>query len=172
MKGTVMDVEDLLHTLDPHAAAEHDAGGYWSRQPALDVRAMAQLMLRHEVRLITITARLDPEGGFRIIYHWDTGPAVLNISTTVSADIGVPTIADIIPGADWAEREIRDYYGLDFPGRTRTPTLMLREGDPPGLFTRTAGTGRDADPATTARRAAESPQAESPQAEFKEAGSA
>jgi Ni,Fe-hydrogenase III component G len=68
----------------------------------------------------------------------------------------VPTIADLLPGADWAEREIRDYYGVEFAGREATPTLMLRPGDPAGLFTATRALGRDTDPARTARAATDS----------------
>jgi Ni,Fe-hydrogenase III component G len=157
----VMDVEEVLHALDADGTFDRNAGGYWARWPQLDVRAMARSMRDREVRLVTITARPDPDIGFRIIYHWDAGATVVNISTRVTADGGVPTIADLIPGADWAEREIRDYYGLEFHGRVETPTLMLREGDPAGLFTRTAEVARDIDPATTARRAAESEGSES-----------
>jgi Ni,Fe-hydrogenase III component G len=156
MKGTEMDVEELVRTLDPDARVEHNAGGYWACPTGLDVRAMAGLMFTHEVRLVTLTARPEAEGSFRVIYHWDTGPAVLNVSLTLAPDESLPSIADIIPGADWAEREIRDYYDVAFSARAQTPTLMLLPGDPPGLFSRTAEVGRDVDPATTARRTADS----------------
>jgi hypothetical protein len=154
VSGAVVDVRELLSALDGGNEVEQNAGGWWARRPDLDVPAMARLMREREVRLVTISARPDVDGGHVLIYHWDAGPAVVNISTRVAG--GVPTIAHIIPGADWAEREIRDYYGLDFVGRAQTPTLMLREGDPVGLFSRTGELGRDTDPATTARRLAES----------------
>ena len=38
-------------------------------------------------------------------------------------------VADLLPPADWVEREVRDYYALEFLGRDDTPALMLREGD-------------------------------------------
>jgi NADH:ubiquinone oxidoreductase subunit C len=41
-----------------------------------------------------------------------------------------------VAGADWAEREARDYYAVTFSGRASTPTLMLREGDEPGVLLR------------------------------------
>ena len=69
----------------------------------------------------------------------------------------MPSITDLVPGADWAEREIHDYYGLTFTGRTDTRPLVLREGDPAGLFAHTTELARDADPAVTARRAAQAP---------------
>jgi hypothetical protein len=156
-----MHAEALLLLLDAGDDAQHDAGGWWSRPRALDVRTMAKLLRRREVRLVTITARPDPEGGLRLIYHWDVGSTMLNICLTVPPDGDVPTIADLLPGADWAEREIHDYYGLEFGGRVETPPLMLREGDQAGLFTRTCEVGRDTDPAKDARAAAEPTEGES-----------
>jgi NADH:ubiquinone oxidoreductase subunit C len=46
----------------------------------------------------------------------------------------VPSIVDIYPGADWAEREAREYYAVTFEGRVSTPPLMLREGDAVGIL--------------------------------------
>jgi hypothetical protein len=145
-----MDVEAILHELDPNCPHELRAGGYWAVWPDLDVHAMAASMLAHEVRLVTITAIPDETGALRLIYHWDAGAELLNMETTVTAG-HIPTISDILPAADWAEREIRDYYGTDFDGRLTTPPLMLREGDVPGLFSRTRDLGTETDPAETAR---------------------
>jgi hypothetical protein len=172
MTGTALDVDDLLAALDGGDSGDdvvRNAGGSWITRADLDVRAMATLMRDREVRLITLTARPDPDGGYRLIYHWDTGDAVLNVATTVPTGAQAPTIADLIPGADWAEREIRDYYDLDFTGRSGTPTLMLRPGDPVGMFARTSDVGRDVDPASTARMLAES-ESESGQAGASEEG--
>lgn len=156
-------VAALLRELDPgrdHGGGsyEHRAGAYWATWPGLDVRAMARLMRDREIRLITLTARPEPEhedgtadgAGYRVIYHWDLGPTVLNLAVPVRSGT-LPSIADLLPGADWAEREIRDYYDLAFSGREDTPTLMLRPGDPPGLFSRTADVATDMDPARVAR---------------------
>ena len=41
--------------------------------------------------------------------------------------------------------------GIEFDGRAATPPLMLREGDVPGLFSRTRDLGTQIDPAETAR---------------------
>jgi Ni,Fe-hydrogenase III component G len=160
-----MDVEQLLQNLDPAGGVERDAGGgYWARWPGLDVRAMATAMRALEARLATITAAPEAEGapGYRLIYHWDGGDCLVNLATTIASGT-VPSIADIIPCADWAEREIRDYYGLEFAGRTDTPPLMLRAGDPVGVFARTGDLGRDTDPARTARAAADSETAPTPE---------
>ena len=54
----------------------------------------------------------------------------------------MPTIADIYPGADWAERETRDYFAVEFEGRDSTPPLMLRDTDRPGILLETNGAVR------------------------------
>jgi Ni,Fe-hydrogenase III component G len=154
-----MDAEGLLAVLelaaDVAADVERNAGGTWVRPRQLDVRAMATRLHENEARLVTISARPDGESGFRIVYHWDTGSGLLHVSTVVPPGGSPATIADLLPGADWAEREIRDYYDLTFAGRASTPALMLRAADPAGLFTRTGDLGRDTDPARTARAASD-----------------
>ena len=145
-----MHAEELLRELDPYAPYEFRTTGYWADWADLDVRAMAELMRRRRVRLVTVTATPVTGVALRLIYHWDVDGDLINLATTVSSG-HIPTISDILPAADWVEREIRDYYGPEFDGRETTPPLMLREGDPPGLFTRTRGQGTVSDPATTAR---------------------
>lgn len=146
-----MDVETLLRELTG-GSYTRTGTGYWSARPDLDVRAMAEVMRRNAIRLVTITATPHDGDALRVIYHWDADGTLLNLSTTVHSG-HLPTISDIVPAADWVEREIRDYYGPEFDGRAATPPLMLREGDPPGLFARTRGQGTDADPARTAHAA-------------------
>lgn len=143
-----MDAEAWVRELNAEASGTRTATGYWAGWPDLDVRAMARLMREHAIRLVTITAVPGGRDTLRLIYHWDTGDDLLNLATTVSGH--APTIGDILPAADWVEREIHDYYGLEFDGRLTTPPLMLRDGDPPGLFARTRAQGRDVDPAQTA----------------------
>ena len=68
------------------------------------------------------------------------GEGVL-LTAEALADPGqaVPSIAGTWPGADWAEREARDYYAVSFEGRDSTPPLMLREEETPGVLLRPGG---------------------------------
>jgi len=147
-----MNAETIFQRLDPPVALERRSDGFRASPADLDVRGMATLMLEHGVRLITLTALPDATGEYRVIYHWDVDGDVVNISVLASSGC-IASIADILPAADWVEREIRDYYALEFGGRAETPTLMLREGDEPGLFSRTCELGNECDPAETARQA-------------------
>ena len=58
----------------------------------------------------------------------------MSVETTLAAGVPAPSIVDIYPGADWAEREAREYYAVTFKGRDSTPPLMLREGDAVGIL--------------------------------------
>jgi NADH:ubiquinone oxidoreductase subunit C len=140
-----MNAEMIAERLGTPDALQRRSTGDWLVVPDLDVRAMAELLLAGESRFITLT--VIPEGQrFRFVYHWDVDGVLLNIVTHLD-DRSAVSIADILPAADWVEREVRDYYAIEFSGRSETPTLMLQEGDEPGLFTRTTKLGRDADPA-------------------------
>lgn len=122
--------------------------GAWTTIPGLDAREMARTMRAAGRRFVTMTVTPRPEGAFRFIYHWDVEGTLLNVVTTYPGP-SAPSITDILPAADWVERETRDYYAIDFAGRTGTPPLMLQDSDEPGLFVRTGTICRDADPADT-----------------------
>jgi NADH:ubiquinone oxidoreductase subunit C len=148
-----MDVATLLERLG--LEGERRADGWWVVKPGVDVRQVAQTMRDEGVRLVTLSGVPGDDQGnprLRILYHWEVGAGLLTVETE-ARDLEIESIAGIWPAADWPEREIRDYFGVEFLGRESTPPLMLREGDPPGFYTRTAGLGRAANPAATAREA-------------------
>lgn len=145
-----MEPDAILARLAVAGPWDERGDGRWVEAPGLDVRAMARLMLATEARWVTLTVSPAPDDGFRLLYHWDLDGSLLTISTVVPG-AHADSIADIWPAADWAEREARDYYALDFAGRDQVPALMLRPEDEPGLFSRTSELGRQTDPADAAR---------------------
>jgi Ni,Fe-hydrogenase III component G len=110
------------------------ADGWWLRIPADKIREAARTMLAGGARFAALVARPDGAGQLRFSWHWDLKGTLLSIETTISSGIPVPSIVDIYPGADWAEREAREYYAVAFEGRGSTPPLMLREGDAVGIL--------------------------------------
>jgi NADH:ubiquinone oxidoreductase subunit C len=153
-----MNADAIADRLGAPHKPERRTDGDWLLVPDLDVRAMVGLMAENESRFVTMT--VIPEGDrFRFVYHWDVEGGLLNVTTHVDGAVAT-SIADILPAADWVERETRDYYALEFAGRSETPALMLQENDEPGLFTRTAAMGRDADPADTGWSDTASPRTE------------
>ena len=111
------------------------AGAAWLRVRLEDVRPAARIMLEGGARLATILAR-PPAGaeGVRLSWHFAIGGAILALEIALSEGQAAPSIADIYPGADWAERETRDYYAVSFAGREATLPLVLGPGDDPGIL--------------------------------------
>ncbi len=110
------------------------ADGWWLSAPVDGIRAAARAMLEGGARFAALVACPRAAGALRLSWHWDVDGTLLSIEATLASGAVVPSIADLYPGADWAERETRDYYAVSFEGRARTDPLMLREGDAPGLL--------------------------------------
>ena len=109
-------------------------GGWWLSLPADQVRAAARLMLDGGARFSALVTRQLPAGGLWLSWHWDFTGTLLSIETTLAVGDLAPSIVDLYPGADWAEREAHDYYAVSFANRFSTPPLVLREGDTPGIL--------------------------------------
>ena len=110
------------------------ADGWWLSAPATSIQQIARTMLKAGAHFVAIVALPEPGTAMQLSWHWDIGGTLLSVLSLLAEGVAVPSIVDIYPGADWAEREARDYYAVTFEGRTDTPPLMLRSGDKPGAF--------------------------------------
>lgn len=111
--------------------------GWWVAIAADEVRAAVAAMRSGGARFAALVGRpapLPPPGGLRLSWHFDARGTLLSLDVTLPTGAEVPSIVDLYPGADWAEREARDYYAVTFAGRAETAPLMLREGDAPGVL--------------------------------------
>jgi hypothetical protein len=118
---------------------EERSDGWWLPLPPEQIRAAAGIMLAGSARFVAQVASPGSQGEFGLpefglSWHWDLKGTLLSITTTLAAGRPAPSIVDIYVGADWAERETRDYYAITFEGRDATPTLMLRAEDAPGIM--------------------------------------
>ncbi len=127
-----MDLEEIRERLGNRKAWMKRSEARWLENPDMDVEKMARLMVETGARLVTVTASQIPGNEFRVIYHWDLQGELLNF-VTITHQTALPSIASICPAADWIEREIHDYFAVNFTGR-ELPTLVLNEQDPPGVF--------------------------------------
>jgi NADH-quinone oxidoreductase subunit C len=107
-------------------------GSWWITPEAMDVRATAARMISLEARFVAITAVEREDKEIRLDYQWDWNGQLLSF-TTATTEQRIPTIADLTPAADWAERETREYFAVEFTGRESTEPLMTRAGDPIGI---------------------------------------
>ena len=104
-----------------------------------EIRSIAQEMLNRGARFVALVVNQTKADDLRLAWHWDLNGKLYSVESTSSLTTPLPTIVDIYCGADWAEREAREYYAVTFEGRASTPPLMLPEGDPPGLLLRHPG---------------------------------
>ena len=115
------------------------AGGNWMPANLGEIRSIAQSMLERGARFEAFVVTQTKAGELRLIWHWDLKGKLFSVESTAAVGTPLPSIVDIYCGADWAEREARDYYGVTFEGRVSTPPLMLREADAPGVLLRSEG---------------------------------
>jgi Ni,Fe-hydrogenase III large subunit/Ni,Fe-hydrogenase III component G len=87
--------------------------------------------------IISIGADDRPYSGDFLVFHdfaFDKDKLLLSIITRAdAADPKVDSISDIIPGANWAEREIKDMFGIEPVGHPYPKRLVLPDGWPDGL---------------------------------------
>ena len=127
------DIAAILTELGLAEAWEQRNGSQWIAPKSLDIRRMASALLARGARFITITAMQLPEdGATRLDYHWDMDGELLTF-TTKTAEKVLPSIYDLCPAADWIEREIHEYFAVEFEGRQYEP-LLVREGEPVGVL--------------------------------------
>jgi len=69
--------------------------------------------------------------GLEVVYQFARYDQLYRIKACVSVpnSLEVPTISDIYQGADWHERETRDFYGVVFDGHPNLKPLLLAEED-------------------------------------------
>jgi hypothetical protein len=125
--------ETTLQKLGVGAAWERRGGSWWIAPGSPNVRAITQIMVANDARLVTVSSAENPEGEILLDYHWDLNGELITIEITTK-NKQIDTITDISPAADWVEREIHDYFKVEFLGRIDTKRLMTREGDPQGMF--------------------------------------
>lgn len=115
------------------------ADGEWLVAPLDEIRSIARSMIDRGARFAAMLVSQTETGDLRLSWHWDLKGTLFSVRSAAALNTALPSIVDIYPGADWAEREARDYYAVTFEGRESTPPLMLREGDPPGVLLRSEG---------------------------------
>ena len=69
--------------------------------------------------------------GLEVVYQFARYDQLCRIKARVSApkSLEVPSISDIYQGADWHERETRDFFGVIFDGHPNMKPLLLADED-------------------------------------------
>jgi len=84
-----------------------------------------------------IASGLDARTHLEILYHFSIETMNLLISLRVKLDKKNPkvdSLANVIEGANWIEREIHELLGIDFPGHPDMRRLLLAKEWPKGVY--------------------------------------
>ena len=103
-----------------------------------DVSVAAKFLFRDlRCRFVTATG-IDTPSGIEILYHFSHDPTGKVISLrTLIADKKRPqieSIAAIITGAEWIEREMWEMLGIKFKGHPNLKRLLLADEWPEGKY--------------------------------------
>jgi hypothetical protein len=133
MATTTVDFEKQLVELGLGEGWKWDKGSWWL-EPAepIDVRAVTQKMISLEARFVAITATERPDHEICLDYQWDLSGNLLSF-VAATAEKKIASIVDLMPGADWVERETYEYFAVEFTGRASLEPLMMRVGQPVGM---------------------------------------
>jgi len=77
---------------------------------------------------MSIATGIDTRTGVEMLYHmaFDKHDLVVTVRTVVEKpELKMPTLTDIIPAANWIEREIHEMLGVDFIGHPGLERLLL-----------------------------------------------
>jgi len=94
----------------------------------MQVRSAAELMLEAGFFLEFITA-VERGEALELVYMWgrqDGGPRVEARAAAGRAQ-EAPSLARLVPAADWQEREVWDMFGRRFAGHPNLTRLLLTE---------------------------------------------
>jgi NADH:ubiquinone oxidoreductase subunit C len=122
-----------LAAIPGSAKAEEHGGSLWISAPQLDVEAMAREMKAMGCRLITMTGRAREDGETTIIYHYAQRQQYVSFTTSTRRG-AIPSITPTLRMASWIEREIHDFFAVQFIGHPNLIPLLRPPGLKDGFF--------------------------------------
>jgi NADH:ubiquinone oxidoreductase subunit C len=125
------DLVARLAAIPGSSAAEEHGDGLWISAPELDVEAMTREMKALGYRLITVTGRARDDGETTLIYHYAQRQQYVSF-TTCTRGGKIPSITPTLRMASWIEREIHDFFAVEFIDHPNLVPLLrppeLKEG--------------------------------------------
>ena len=118
----------------PGAAEVVERGGsLWISGVQLDVEAVAREMKALDYRLITMTGRAREDGETTIIYHYAQRDQYVSFTTSTRGG-AIQSITPTLRMASWIEREIHDFFAVQFIGHPNLIPLLRPPGLKDGFF--------------------------------------
>jgi len=110
--------------------------GFARIDPARTVEVAEKMIAMEGCRLATATG-VDVRDGIDVLYHWAFEPQGVVVTLKVLAagpDLQVESIANVVPAANWIEREMHDLLGANFRNHPDMRRLILDDSWPEGVY--------------------------------------
>jgi NADH:ubiquinone oxidoreductase subunit C len=106
--------------------------------PVQSIQEFARMLFDDLKARFIIASGVDTSRGVvEILYHFDfyQMPQVLSLRVQIpKTDLKIDSIAGIIKGAEWIEREINELFGIEFTGHPDMRHLLLPDDWPEGKY--------------------------------------
>jgi len=103
--------------------------------PSRTVQVARDMLAMEGSRLATATG-IDVRDGIDVLYHWAFEPPGVVVTLKVLAarpGLTLESIANVVPAANWIEREIHDLLGANFRNHPDMRRLILDDSWPEGV---------------------------------------
>jgi len=132
-------VGEVLHLLGDIVTEVHQCTprrGIARIDPARVVEAAQALIAMEGSRLATASG-VDVRDGIDVLYHWCFEPQGFVVTVKALAarpELALDSIANVVSGAIWIEREIHDLFGANFRDHPDMRRLILDDSWPQGVY--------------------------------------
>ena len=102
-----------------------------------DTKDLVSWLFRDLKARFSIITGIDVRIGVELIYHmsFDEQGVLVSVRTQVpKPELAMPTLTDVVEGANWIEREIHEMLGVNFIGHPNLTRLLLPDDWPEGEY--------------------------------------
>ena len=138
------DYRQILQKISGAAPMIQQRDGWWMIAPNLNVIDLASQMKKWDARFSTMTWEAVANDETIIIYHYILDRVAYNFKVTTLKN-SLPSISNILPAADWIEREIQDLFKVQFINHPNPDRLIRPIQMEPGFFRQPGGAASKAE---------------------------
>jgi NADH-quinone oxidoreductase subunit C len=96
-----------------------------------DIKESVLAVLRCERRRFVTIVAVDNGLDIELLYTFSLDGVLVALRASVRKEAGtIDTIAQIVPGAEFVEKEVSELFGIEFAGHLRRANLVLPDGWP------------------------------------------
>jgi len=136
LKGFVGQVFEALGDAVLLVEQCEDRRGIARVDPARTVEVAEKMIRMEGARLATATG-IDVRDGIDVLYHWCFEPPGVIVTLKALAarpGLELDSIANVVPAANWIEREMHDLLGANFRNHPDMRRLILDDSWPQGVY--------------------------------------